>query len=286
MTLEEMKQRKKELGYSNERIAALSGVPLGTVMKVFGGATKAPRRGTIRAIERVLAPQSSDYKPGKGSAYYDLPETDETAPAGKVKEAQPDYGHRQDGQAGRYGMADHTLEDYYALPSEKRVELISGVFYDMAAPSVNHQLILGELAMQFRKCQREHSDTCRILFAPCDVQLFQDDRTIVQPDLMVVCDPDQLREKVLWGAPDLTLEVMSPASRSHDSLLKLNKYREAGVREYWLVDPEYQKVFVYEFDGNGGKDSFRIYTFNDNVPVGISGGRCRIDFRDVKLAMI
>lgn len=281
MTLEEMKQRKKELGYSNERIAALSGVPLGTVMKVFGGATKAPRSKTIRAIERVLAAQFLDNEPGQGSAYND------PAPVtGTVREAQPVYGHRQDSRAGRYGNADHTLEDYYALPSDMRVELISGVFYDMAAPSVNHQLILGELAVQFRKCQREHADACRVLFASCDVQLFQDERTMVQPDLMVVCDPGKLREKVLWGAPDLTLEVMSPASRSHDSLLKLNQYREAGVREYWLVDPEYQKVFVYEFDGNGGKDSFRIYTFEDKIPVGISGGICEIDFRDVKMAMI
>ena len=278
MTLEEMKQRKKELGYSNERIAALSGVPLGTVMKVFGGATKAPRSKTIRAIERVLMAQVSEDKPEQVGAYDDI------APvAGTVKEAQPVYDRRQ---AGQCGNADHTLEDYYALPAEKRVELISGVFYDMAAPSVNHQLILGELAVQFRKCQKEHSDTCRVLFAPCDVQLFRDDRTMVQPDLLVVCDLDQLREKVCWGAPDLTLEVMSPASRSHDSLLKLNKYREAGVRVYWLVDPEYQKGFVYEFAGNGGKDSFRIYTFEDEVPVGISGGNCEIDFRDVKAVMI
>ncbi len=278
MTLEEMKQRKKELGYSNERIAALSGVPLGTVMKVFGGATKAPRSKTIRAIERVLMANFSEDKPGQEGVYDDI------APvAGTVREAQPVYDRRR---ASQYKDADHTLEDYYALPSDVRVELISGVFYDMAAPSVNHQLILGELAMQFRKCQREHSDTCRVLFAPCDVQLFEDDRTMVQPDLMVVCDLGKLREKVLWGAPDLTLEVMSPASRSHDSLLKLNKYREAGVREYWLVDPEYQKVFVYEFAGNGGKDSFRIYTFEDKVPVGIAGEKCEIDFRDVKAVMI
>ena len=153
----------------------------------------------------------------------------------------------------------------------------------MAAPSYNHQFLLLELAVQFRECQIRHQTDCRVVFAPCDVQLDKDIYTMVQPDLMVVCDREKIRERVCYGAPDLTLEIMSPSSRGHDSVRKLNKYRNAGVREYWLVDPENRTVIVYSFEKD---DHFEIYSFSDKIPVGISGGTCEIDFAEVEKAMI
>ena len=260
MTIQELRARKKELGYSNEMVAKLSGIPLGTVIKVFSGATKAPRSRTLQALEAVLAPKAfrcSEYE----------------MPALMFRETAAAYGSAAE------KPVRHTVEDYYRLPDDIRCELIDGTFYDLAAPSYNHQFILMEISGQFRECQKKHPGNCRVVFAPCDVQLDKDNYTIVQPDLLVICDQEKIRERVCYGAPDLTLEIMSPSSRSLDSVLKLNKYRNAGVREYWLVDPENRKVIVYDFE-NG--DHFQIYSFTDKIPVGISGGSCEIDFAEVE----
>lgn len=266
MTIEEMKRRKQELGYSNEEIAKMSGVPLGTVIKIFGGTTKAPRRKTIEDLERILAPKKKVGYSDTGRVSYE------------VSENEVLYGTSP--------QKKHTLEDYYRLPEDVRAELIDGKFYVMEAPSVNHQLVLAEIAKQFMLCQAVHPGDCKVLFAPCDVQLGEDNYTMVQPDLLVVCDLAKLHKQVCYGAPDLTLEIVSPSSRSHDSVRKLHKYKNAGVREYWIVDPENESVLVYDFGGETGETRFRLYSFADRVPVGISGGMCEIDFAEVKRAML
>ena len=102
--------------------------------------------------------------------------------------------------------------------------------------------------------------------------------TMVQPDILAVCDRSRILEKVCWGTPDLVIEVLSPSSRSHDCILKLRKYKNAGVREYWIVDPEHLMVIVYEFLP---EEKIRIYTFDDIVPVGISDGKCSVDFSEI-----
>ena len=266
MTIEEMKRRKQELGYSNEQISQLSGVPLGTIIKIFGGTTKAPRRKTIEELERILTPEKKEDYSGLERTSYE------------VREEEVLYGTSPTKKC--------TVEDYYRLPNDVRAELINGKFFVMEAPSVNHQLALAEIAKQFMLCQAAHPGDCKVLFAPCDVQLDEDNYTMVQPDLLVVCDLARLHKKVCYGAPDLTLEIMSPSSRSHDSVRKLHKYKDAGVREYWIVDPENESVLVYDFGGDAEGTRFRLYSFTDRVPVGISGGLCEIDFAEVKRAML
>lgn len=141
MTLEQMRQRKRELGYSYEQIAELSGIPLGTVQKVLGGITKSPRYDTLIALEGVLAEENSF----------------------KVCEASAAYKAKRQGE--------HTLEDYLTLPEERRVELIDGVFYDMAAPLAGHQAIGGEIFTKLRNFIRDNKGKCIPLNAPVDVQL-------------------------------------------------------------------------------------------------------------------
>ena len=131
-----------------------------------------------------------------------------------------------------------TLEDYLALPAEQRVELIDGMFYDMAAPGYRHQSIAGEIYVQLKNFVRSRKGACLPFIAPADVQLDCDDKTIVQPDVFVVCDRKRLGETRLLGAPDMCIEVLSPSTRARDMRLKRDKYEAAGVREYWLVDPE------------------------------------------------
>ena len=180
-------------------------------------------------------------------------------------------------------LRTYTLDDYYALPDERRVELIDGVFYDMAVPAVIHQKILGELFVLFRECADAREDECEVFVAPCDVRLDRDNKTIVQPDIFLICHPYDLGAKALDGAPDLTLEILSPATRAKDMLLKLHKYQNAGVKEYWIVDPDHDTVLVYDLrsdDFYPGK-----YDFDSVIPIHISEGKCSIDFSRVSSAL-
>ena len=136
----------------------------------------------------------------------------------------------------------HTIEDYYALPEDQRVELIDGVFYDMGAPALVHQSVIGDLYILFRECADRHDKPCDVYLSPCDVRLDMDHYTMVQPDLLVMCRDCDRTAILIEGAPDLIVEVISPATRSRDMILKLYKYQNAGVREYWVIDTKYKEV--------------------------------------------
>ena len=276
MTIEELKKRKQDLGYSNEKISALSGVPLGTVTKIFGGVTASPRYRTIQALEKALigaesrlGAYSEPYDSRKSSSGLLRDEASAFAPAPRPAEKRK-----------------YTTDDYYAFKDDIRRELIDGRLFVMDAPSVKHQVIIGELYILFRQCADVHGDKCRVILSPCDVQLDRDRYTMVQPDLLVICDNEKIRTRVCFGAPDLAVEIMSPSSRSRDSVLKLNKYMSAGVREFWLVDPENRTVIVYLAGEDGmSSNTFQIYSFNDSIPIGISGGECEVDFKVVSRAV-
>ena len=111
--------------------------------------------------------------------------------------------------------------------------------------------------------------------SPVDVQLDCDDRTIVQPDLLILCDKDKYTPARIIGAPDFVAEVLSRSTRTKDIFIKLNKYRNAGVREYWIIDPAKKTVMVWDFEND---DTVNIYGFRDSIPVGIYEGELVIDF--------
>lgn len=254
MTVEEMRNRKRQLGYSYEKIAQLSGVPLSTVQKILGGATKAPRYSTLQQLERIFLIAGEEKKPSYGYA-------------GMIREESVYHTGKEQG--------DYTLEDYYGMPEEKRAELIDGVIYDMSAPSSLHQAIAARVWKQIDDYIEKEKGTCIPLFAPVDVQLDRDDRTMVQPDVLVVCDRGKFRGGVVYGAPDFVVEILSASTRRKDAYLKLSKYQSAGVREYWIVDPEKKKVIVYDL----ANDEIPVICgFEDKIPVRILDGRCTIDF--------
>jgi len=143
-----------------------------------------------------------------------------------------------------------TLEQYEALPEEKRVEVFDGIAYDMASPSQIHQTLLTELLVILRNHIKEKGGNCSIFPAPFDVKLSDKPLTIVQPDIMVICDKDKLDEKRCNGAPDFTIEIVSPGNPADDYIRKLYYYKNYGVREYWIVDPRRKTVTVNYFEGN------------------------------------
>ena len=159
-----------------------------------------------------------------------------------------------------------SLIHIYALPDGERAELIDGHMYMMAPPSRKHQRISTRLVSIIDRYIEEHKGKCEVYAAPFAVYLDERSNTYVEPDISVICDPDKLDDRGCKGAPDWIIEIVSPASKKMDYLLKLLKYRFAGVKEYWIVDPEKNRVIVYNFTGD---ESVNDYTLQDFVKVGI-----------------
>ena len=265
MTLEQMRKRKKQLGYSNAQLSNLTDIPLGTLNKILSGASRHPRPENLKALERVL--EDTTYQYGYVSA----------APY-KVGEAAAVYGPEPAGPREKK-PGEFTIEDYYELPEEKRVELIDGVFYDMAAPSVAHQLLTGSVHAQFLNYIQRKKGKCLPLVSPVDVKLDEDNKTMVQPDVIVVCDRSRVQERVVEGGPDFVLEVVSPSSISRDYVRKAAKYLEAGVREYWIADPLKDTLTVFDFTGEACPS---IYPLRGKRPVAIYGGDLEIDLDEYR----
>lgn len=162
----------------------------------------------------------------------------------------------------------YTIEDIYALPEGERAELIDGRIYYMAPPSTMHQRILNYISTEINLYIRKNNGVCEIFPAPFAVFLDKDDKNYVEPDISVICDKDKITKKGCYGAPDWVIEIVSPSSKSMDYFTKLFKYRTAGVREYWIVDPVKKQILVYEYE----QGTMEQYAFGDDVPVGIYEG--------------
>lgn len=171
-----------------------------------------------------------------------------------------------------------TIEDVYALPDGERAELIDGELYMMSTPTRKHQRIVLETATTIANFIEQYDGICEVDIAPFGVYLFDDDSTYLEPDVIVVCDSKKLDEKGCHGAPDLVIEVSSPSTRSRDCLLKQRKYELAGVREYWIIDPDSEVIDVYRFE----KECVDRYNFHDQVPTDICEDLI-VDFAAMKL---
>ena len=158
-----------------------------------------------------------------------------------------------------------TVRDIEALPEGERAELIDGKMYMMASPTLTHQELLGWLYFKIRLYIMKKGGPCRVILSPFAVYIKDDDHNYVEPDISVICDPDKLDEKGCHGAPDWVVEIVSPSSKTMDYIRKCALYEEAGVREYWIVDPQEKSVVVYGFVQGTSKQ----YAFSELVKVGI-----------------
>ncbi len=172
----------------------------------------------------------------------------------------------------------YTAEEFLKLTPEnksERYELINGEIVAQAAPSEIHQDITLSIYAELRNFIRKNNGTCKPMAAPFDVVL--NDDNVVQPDVFVVCDRDKMDGKRCNGAPDFIIEVTS-SNYGHDYIDKLDLYRKSGVREYWIVDPLYERVMVYFFEKSSSPE---IYTFDMSIPVGIYDGKLNICINDL-----
>lgn len=155
------------------------------------------------------------------------------------------------------------------LPDGKRAELIDGTLYDMAPPTRIHQRIVTELGTAINNHIKKNNGSCEVNVSPFDVYLEGNDTNYVEPDISVICDKNKLDESGCHGAPDWIIEVVSPSSTRMDYFIKLFKYRTAGVREYWIVNPTTKTVQTYIF--SDVEDSNQ-YSFENEIPVYIFQG--------------
>jgi Uma2 family endonuclease len=155
----------------------------------------------------------------------------------------------------------YTWLETRAFSDEQRWELIDGHPYAMSSPTTAHQLVsvrlTGALLPGFS------GKPCQLLVAPMDVKLSEHD--LVQPDLLVVCDPSQLQRTHVEGPPRLIIEILSESTQRHDRVRKLNLYARAGVGEYWLITPHPPLVEVLHHDGDGFRVA-GVYTERDHLP--------------------
>ncbi|RPH89383.1 MAG: Uma2 family endonuclease [Desulfobacteraceae bacterium] len=178
------------------------------------------------------------------------------------------------GYPNRKENNSYTYKDYLEWPEEERWELIEGVAYNMTpSPSRSHQKISAALFNTLYQYLKGRN--CEVYYAPFDVRLPEGDeedhqiKTVVQPDLVVICDPSKLDEKGCQGAPDLIMEILSPSTASKDYIAKLNLYEKNQVAEYWIIHPLDKIVMVFRLLDNGNYGRAEVYAEKDSVKVGI-----------------
>jgi Uma2 family endonuclease len=172
----------------------------------------------------------------------------------------------------------YTYSDYLEWDEGDRYEIIDGEAYMLAAPSRIHQEISGNLYYALRFFLE--GKPCKVYAAPFSVRLFpvedESDDTVVEPDITVVCDPAKLDDRGCKGPPDMVIEIASTSTARYDRIIKFNKYREACVREYWIVDPEERAVFAYILK-NG---EYTAAVYEESAPAAVLPG-LEIDLKSI-----
>ena len=172
----------------------------------------------------------------------------------------------------------YTIEDIYNLQQGERAELIDGQIYFMAPPNTRHQRFVHFLDRIIGNYIQDKNGQCEVFPAPFAVFLNKNAKNYVEPDLSIICDKEKITDKGCNGAPDWVIEIVSQSSKRMDYYIKLFRYRTAGVKEYWVVDPEKNHVIVYDFE----HDEVMDYTFSDKVKAGIYED-LEIDFSEIQM---
>lgn len=229
MDINDLRKLKDKENMSYETISELSGIPLETVTKIFSGEIKQPKYMSLLAMEQVIVRKK------KMPFYYD------------EEEQQPCLIREQ--VAYNFDARRYDVEDVKQLCAGAYVEIIDGKFHIMSTPKRMHQFLSMNISARMFNHIDKNNGKCHVYTAPMGVRLFADDETWVEPDILVVCDRKEiLTDQGCDGAPDLIVEIVSPSNSFHDYVTKLIKYQQAGVREYWIVDPGIERVSVIFFE--------------------------------------
>jgi len=157
---------------------------------------------------------------------------------------------------------EYTAEYLETLQEDVRAEVIDGQIFYFAAPTMDHQTIVVKLCSRIDRYIEDHAGECRLYVAPVTVRLNCDSKTSLEPDLIVVCDKDKLHKDACYGAPDLVIEIASKSTNKRDYGIKMLKYRTAGVKEYWIVDPIKETVMVHSFED---EEQNLLYSLDEEI---------------------
>ena len=279
MTIQELIQKKKNLGWSNARLSEASGVPVSTVNKVFSGATRNPRHETIAAIEIALARSEAlsgqDLKAEKNPVQRTYPEyevRDDTKLL-MVKEAQSVYGRNYPESLKSKRL--YTVDDLEVLDEGIRAELYDGELIVMETPNLMHQRMVTNLWRQLDDYIESHECSCIAAAAPLDVRMNPEDRyNALQPDVLVICDESIIIDSRIKGAPVFVAEIVSKSTAARDYRKKMVKYAEGGVKEYWIIDPYKRCLVIYRFEEDACP---QILPLSGKTGVGLCDGDLQID---------
>ena len=178
-------------------------------------------------------------------------------------------------------QGDYTVEDLEKMDEYPRVELIDGVLYDMAPPTVTHSRIGLYLYRAAADYIERKGGNCEAFTDGVGVYLDDPNKNCLIPDFLIVCDDSIIQERGICGAPDFVLEVLSPSSETRDTVIKKNKYMASGVREYWIIDRKRHSVFIYLKDDLIG----RIHPLSGKLGVAIYNGELEIDLDHIAAIM-
>ncbi len=294
MDITDLKERKKALRLTTKDIAYRAALPFGTVSKVFTGETRNPTYVTIEKIEQVIEQEEMKvrleaYAKAFNEYLNEHPDEDvdrsefekryrkmhglSDVPIAFAKEDDANILH------GNLAMRTRnlaTINDLHLLGENRCYELLNGHIIYNETPSLAHQRIVRELGKVIDRYIEIKGGECEVFDMGFNVMLSEDDYTLVIPDVFVLCDKSKLRENGVWGAPDWVIEVVSRSTRSYDYKEKMHKYMSSGVREYWVVDLEKNRVVTF-IEGEPMRIS--IYGSDEKVPVYIYDMKLEIDFK-------
>lgn len=283
LTIQEMYHIIEKHGYTMNQISTYTGIPADKIQQLLESDIHNTDKKYMETLEKFILKieySFSDKIPVCQEKHSKNTYTEETNPLKDTVSDPMQYGddlRKVDLSEKKQG--DYTLEDYYALPDDQRVELIDGVFYDMSAPKIVHQDIASIVHMNIYQHIRKNKGDCKVFEAPVDVQINKDDKTMVQPDVLVVCDRDKIKDFGIFGTPDFILEILSPSTRKKDMMIKLTLYENAGVKEYWMIDPKKKILLIYNFMEEEWIPS--VLPLSGTAPVAIFDGELMIDLDEI-----
>ena len=175
-------------------------------------------------------------------------------------------------------QGEFTLQDYYKIPDNYKVELIDGILYQLIPQSPFHQAIISQIISTIKKFINEKHLPHILFEATANIKLYNTDHTMAHPDISIFSDCPKIYRDIIFGSPDFIIEVVSPETKEKDLFRKSCTYFVAGVKEYWIVDLTTKQIIVYSFYING-KPS--MYTFEDIIPIGILNKKCIVNFKEI-----
>ena len=296
MDISELKNRKNKLKLTTHQLAELAGAPYSTVSKIMTGETKNPSYVIIDKIDKALSNEEMKIRLKtyadewqqhiKEHSKEDVDQwefekeyrkkhhlSDDPIPyAVSVTDKDYDYAMEMEKTRGKRV----TAEILSMFDEKQKIELLDGRLIFNNSPTLEHQNLVMSIGKKIDRFIDDNHGKCRMINVDVDVRLDEDDYTVLIPDIMVICNPEIIRNDGVWGVPDWVVEVTSPSTKKMDYGRKMHKYLLSGVREYWIVDPQEEKVVVYT---EGELVVAHLYSFEDEIPVYIYDGKLKIKIR-------